>query len=94
MNLEPIVISMIIMLILTMMLSIYREIKINKRLKSLEDFNIEFKGMNGSVSKERKKYQRHEITDDFRHKVKKGHSISKGMNDPSLQQKKAFNKEI
>ncbi len=71
------------------------------------DYNLEFKGPGGSISKQRKNYpeQEHQANDDFRYKTgepavaelrlykAEGHSIAKGMNNPSEMQKKAFEQE-
>ncbi len=80
-----------------------------KMFKLNDDFNVEFKGDGGSVSRQRKNYpeQEHQANDDFRYNCSEPtvaelrdstdrmerHSIAGHMNDPSDQQKKAFDKE-
>ncbi len=85
-----------------------RELK-NEIKKMKDDFNLEFKGPGGSVSKQRKNYpeQEHQANDDFRFRAgeptvaelrdstdrMERHSIAGHMNDASEMQKKAFDEE-
>ena len=78
--------------------------KLKRDMQKMEDFNVEFRGRGGSVSKQRKNYG--QLEDDFREKSdhfeptlsqlrdaqdrEERHSIAGHMNDPSEIQKEAF----
>lgn len=99
MNWEQIFIMGITMAIASMSYKTYKDAKELKwKMKKLkEDYNVEFRGEDGSASYQKKKYKEQELSDDWRQVVMSeephidGHSIANGMNDPSDVQKKAFN---
>ncbi len=58
--------------------------KFKKEIKQMQDdFNIEFKGRGGSVSRQRKNYpeQEHHANDDFRYKIESSEPTSSELND-------------